>query len=181
MDQLSLSKFEPERALNMSLSVAAAPLWLAYAGAGAAGAAYYWMNRWRATNLEALTGLFDQSMAPMARFAVATAEVVEDIAEPLIEALPEPVIEVIAAVMPEPTAESAPEPEPEPEPEPDDLTVLTGIGPKLSASLAERGITRFEHLAKLTPKKIARLDKQMKLMGRIDRDAWVAQAKRLMG
>jgi predicted flap endonuclease-1-like 5' DNA nuclease len=179
MDQLSLSKFEPERAMNLSLGVAAAPLWLAYAGAGAAGAAYYWMNRWRATNIEALTGLFEQATAPMARFAVATAEVVEDIAEPLIEVLPEPVVEVIAAVMPEPAAEPAPEPVPEPEPE--DLTILTGIGPKLSASLAERGITRFEHIARLTPKKIARLDKEMKLMGRIDRDAWVAQAKRFIG
>lgn len=168
MDKLSLPEFEPQRAMHLSLGAAASPLWFVYAGAGMAGAAYYWMSRWQATNIEALDGFLERSAPPVA----APAEVLD----PVVEAAPEPVQEVLAAVMPEPVAEVAPEPAPEPEP--DDLTVLVGIGPKLAASLAERGITRYAQLAKLTPKRIASLDKQMKLMGRIERDAWVAQAKR---
>lgn len=160
-------QFDGERAMHLSLG-AVSPLWFVYAGAGAAGAAYYWMSRWyAATNIEAMTSFFE---APPVAEAV-----VETVADPVVEVLPEPVAEVIAAVMPEP----APPPQPVAEPEPDDLTVLVGIGPKLSVSLAERGLTRYAHIAALTPKKIARLDKQMKLMGRIERDAWVAQAKRL--
>jgi predicted flap endonuclease-1-like 5' DNA nuclease len=169
MDKLSLPEFDGERAMHLSLG-AVSPLWFVYAGAGAAGAAYYWMSRWyAATNLEAMTSFFE---GPSATEVIKVAEVV---AEPIVEAMPEPVAEVIAAVIPEPAAP----PEPVAELEPDDLTVLVGIGPKLSASLAERGLTRYAHIAALTPKKIARLDKQMKLMGRIERDAWVAQAKRL--
>ncbi|HRD45768.1 MAG TPA: helix-hairpin-helix domain-containing protein, partial [Caulobacter sp.] len=60
----------------------------------------------------------------------------------------------------------------------DDLTRLTGIGPKLAASLAERGVTRFADIAAWTAEDVAKLDSDMKLMGRIDREAWVAQAKR---
>jgi predicted flap endonuclease-1-like 5' DNA nuclease len=173
MDKLSLPEFDGERAMHLSLG-AVSPLWFVYAGAGAAGAAYYWMSRWyAATNIEAMTSFFEGP--PVAEAIEVTEAVAETVADPVVEALPEPVAAVIAAVMPEPVAP----PEPVAEPEPDDLTVLVGIGPKLSASLAERGLTRYAHIAALTPKKIATLDKQMKLMGRIERDAWVAQAKRL--
>jgi predicted flap endonuclease-1-like 5' DNA nuclease len=61
---------------------------------------------------------------------------------------------------------------------PDDLTRLVGIGPKLSIALAERGVTRFAHIAEWTEADLAEVDKALDLKGRAVRDAWVAQAKR---
>ncbi len=63
-------------------------------------------------------------------------------------------------------------------PEPDDLTRMVGIGPKLAAGLAERGITSFAQIAAWTEQEIADIDKALDLKGRAARDAWVAQAKR---
>lgn len=173
----------------------ASPLWAAFAGAAAAGAAFWWMTRWtRATNLEALIGL-PADVAETIEIAVAEAEdVVETaqaaVAEAVIEAAP-----VIApmddAILPgplpesalEPVLEAAPEAEPEPTPEPvpvlpDDLTRIVGIGPKLSAALAERGLTTFTQLAALEGGALEELDKALDLKGRAVRDAWVAQAAR---
>ena len=53
-----------------------------------------------------------------------------------------------------------------------------GIGPKLAVALAERGVTRFEHIAAWTQDNLAEIDKALDLKGRAVRDAWVAQAKR---
>ncbi len=64
-------------------------------------------------------------------------------------------------------------------PEAQDLTLLVGIGPKLAAALAERGVTRFSHIAAWTEAELVELDKALDLKGRAVRDAWVAQAKRL--
>ncbi len=61
---------------------------------------------------------------------------------------------------------------------PDDLTRLVGIGPKLSVALAERGVTRFAHIAAWTEADLAEVDKALDLKGRAVRDAWIAQAKR---
>ena len=64
-------------------------------------------------------------------------------------------------------------------PDPDDLTLLVGIGPKLAAALAERGVTRFAHIAAWGEDELISFDKDLDLKGRAVRDAWVAQAKRL--
>jgi predicted flap endonuclease-1-like 5' DNA nuclease len=61
---------------------------------------------------------------------------------------------------------------------PDDLTRLVGIGPKLSIALADRGVTRFAHIAAWTEADLAEVDKALDLKGRAVRDAWIAQAKR---
>ena len=61
----------------------------------------------------------------------------------------------------------------------DDLTLLVGIGPKLSASLGELGVTRFAEIAAWGPEELADFDEKLNLKGRAERDAWVAQAKRL--
>lgn len=60
----------------------------------------------------------------------------------------------------------------------DDLTRLVGIGPKLAASLADLGVTRFSQIAAWTPDELASIDQLLGLKGRAERDAWVAQAKR---
>ena len=61
----------------------------------------------------------------------------------------------------------------------DDLTLLVGIGPKLSVSLADLGVTRFAEIAAWGPEELADFDEKLNLKGRAERDAWVAQAKRL--
>jgi len=88
--------------------------------------------------------------------ATQTAETVKAAAEPVVEAAVE-------------QAKSAV----------DDLTLLVGIGPKLAASLADLGVTRFEQIAAWGPEQLADFNAKLDLKGRAERDAWVAQAKRL--
>ena len=59
----------------------------------------------------------------------------------------------------------------------DDFARLKGIGPKLSEMLHERGFTRFEQLAQLTPEEVDIIDQQLgAFSGRIRRDRVVDQA-----
>jgi predicted flap endonuclease-1-like 5' DNA nuclease len=61
----------------------------------------------------------------------------------------------------------------------DDLTRLTGIGPRIAAALESHGVTRFAQLAAWTPEHLAAFDKTMKLKGRALHSDWIAQAARL--
>lgn len=62
----------------------------------------------------------------------------------------------------------------------DDLTRIKGLGPKLAASLADLGVTRFAQIAAWDDQEIDRIDAQLgRFQGRIRRDAWVEQAKYL--
>jgi predicted flap endonuclease-1-like 5' DNA nuclease len=102
--------------------------------------------------------------------------VVEAAPEPVVEAAPEPVTEAVVEAAPEPAAA-------EPVVETvaviaDDLTQIVGIGPKLAAALAERGVTSFAQLAAWGADELAEADVALNLKGRAVRDAWVAQAKR---
>ncbi|MGR4863434.1 hypothetical protein [Caulobacter sp. LARHSG274] len=110
--------------------------------------------------------------------AAAVVEAVADSTEAVLEDAKAAAPEVVETVVPEPepvveaaaeTAEAAA----------DDLTLLVGIGPKLSASLAELGVTRFAQIAAWGPEELADFDVKLNLKGRAERDAWVAQAKRL--
>lgn len=85
-----------------------------------------------------------------------TVETIETAAEPMVEA----VVEQVEATG-------------------DDLTLLVGVGPKLAASLVELGVTRFSEIAAWGPEELADFDAKLSLKGRAERDAWVAQAKRL--
>ncbi len=159
------------KALRLPLG-AASPLWFAFAGAAAMGAAYWWSTRWmRPVNLEALTALPETVAEPVVETVESAAETMEAVADEVIEAAPEPVQEIAAVLQLEPTA---------PLDEPDDLTRLVGVGPKLAASLAARGVTRFAQIANWTADDLASVDKDLKLLGRAERDAWVAQAKRFL-
>jgi len=61
----------------------------------------------------------------------------------------------------------------------DDLKLISGIGPKLEQTLNALGIFHFWQVAGLTEKQIAELDDRLAFKGRIGRDRWVEQAKRL--
>lgn len=179
MDKLSLpTAQDAEKALRFPIGVAS-PLWIAFAGAAAVGAAYWWSTRWlKPVNLEAMTALppaaepvVEAAADTVVEVVEETVEAVETVADEVIEASPAPVREIAAALQLEPTAPLA---------EADDLTRLNGIGPKLAASLAARGVTTFAQIAAWTAEDLASVDKDLKLMGRAERDAWVAQAKALL-
>jgi predicted flap endonuclease-1-like 5' DNA nuclease len=149
------------RAFRLPMGVAS-PLWAVFAAAAGAGVAYWWMTRWtRAVNVEALAGAAPE--------AIAAPEPLEIVAEPA-ASVEEAVVETVAAVAEPPAAAPA---------TPDDLTQMTGIGPKLSVALAERGVTRFAQIAAWTADDLASFDAALGLKGRAVREAWVAQAKRL--
>lgn len=60
---------------------------------------------------------------------------------------------------------------------PDDLIKLKGVGPKLAAILNERGIIRFEQIAKLAPAQVEAIDDSLgAFKGRLTRDKVVEQA-----
>lgn len=61
-----------------------------------------------------------------------------------------------------------------------DLTQIKGLGPKIAATLAERGITRVDQIAALSPAAAAELDGTLgTFQGRMARDRWVEQARLL--
>jgi small subunit ribosomal protein S2 len=63
---------------------------------------------------------------------------------------------------------------------PDDLTKLTGVGPQLANKMNEAGIFHYWQFAAMKPEDIAKIDADLKLNGRFERDGWVNQA-RLLG
>jgi large subunit ribosomal protein L21 len=60
--------------------------------------------------------------------------------------------------------------------EPDDLTRISGVGPKLLDKLNENGVYHFWQIAEWGPAEIAFMDDQLSFKGRIERDNWIAQA-----
>lgn len=103
----------------------------------------------------------------------------EPVVEQAFEAVAEAPAEVAATLAPEtiaPVAETVAEAA---QAASDDLTRLVGVGPKLAASLVELGVTTFGQIAAWTPDELAAFDQMLNLKGRAERDAWIAQAKRL--
>lgn len=161
-----------ERAWRMPVGVVS-PLWALFGAAASAGVAYWWMTRWtRAVNVEALAP-YPPKPAGGRRLEI--------LAEPpaQTEAAPEP--PVAEAIAPEPVAPEAPADSlfADAQDAADDLTRMTGIGRKLAAALAERGVTTFAQIAEWTANDLAQVDAELGLKGRAVRDSWVAQAKRL--
>jgi large subunit ribosomal protein L21 len=62
----------------------------------------------------------------------------------------------------------------------DNLSLISGVGPKIKQSLNELGYTRFDQIAALTPGEIEAIETALKSKGRVGRDEWVAQARDLM-
>ena len=64
----------------------------------------------------------------------------------------------------------------------DDLTEIKGIGNVLAAKLQEMGLDSYAKIAELTEGDIEDLEEKLdSFPGRIHRDDWIGQAKRLMG
>ena len=68
-----------------------------------------------------------------------------------------------------------------PAPATNDLKLISGIGPKLEQMLIRKGITSFAQIAALGISDVAKLDAELNLNGRIQRDDWVGQAAKLAG
>ncbi len=63
---------------------------------------------------------------------------------------------------------------------PDDLSKLQGVGPEIEKKLNDAGFFHYWQFAAMTPADVAKVDADLKLSGRIDRDGWVAQARSLV-
>ena len=63
---------------------------------------------------------------------------------------------------------------------PDDLTKLTGVGPELEKKLNDAGVFHWWQVAAMQADDVAKLDGELKVNGRIARDNWVDQARKLL-
>jgi small subunit ribosomal protein S2 len=63
---------------------------------------------------------------------------------------------------------------------PDDFTKLHGVGPQLEKKLNEAGIFHYWQLAAMQPGDAVKLDGDLKLNGRIERDGWIGQARAMI-
>jgi large subunit ribosomal protein L21 len=62
----------------------------------------------------------------------------------------------------------------------DDISLIGGVGPVLKKKLEGAGYGTLASIAALGADDIAKLDEELKLGGRIERDEWVEQARELM-
>jgi large subunit ribosomal protein L21 len=63
--------------------------------------------------------------------------------------------------------------------EADNLKQLSGVGPVIEKKLHGLGITTFAEIAAWTAEDVARFDEALSFKGRIERDDWIGQAKKL--
>jgi large subunit ribosomal protein L21 len=61
----------------------------------------------------------------------------------------------------------------------DDLSQISGVGPVIVKKLHALGVTTFAQIAAWTPEDVADMDEKLSFKGRIDRDGWLEQAKKL--
>ncbi len=62
---------------------------------------------------------------------------------------------------------------------PDDLAKLHGVGPQLVKKLNDGGIYHYWQIGAMTPDDAKKVDAELKLNGRIERDGWIAEARKL--
>lgn len=63
----------------------------------------------------------------------------------------------------------------------DDLTKISGVGPKLMEKLNANGVFHFWQIREWGPAEIAFMDDQLNFKGRIGRDDWIGQATEFAG
>ncbi len=95
------------------------------------------------------------------------------------------VASAVAAVAAKPAAKAKAKPAPKAKAAPkaaagaDDLKVLSGVGPALEKKLHAEGITTFAQIAAWTEADIESFGEKLSFKGRIEREGWVEQAKKL--
>ena len=57
---------------------------------------------------------------------------------------------------------------------------MPGIGPQIVKKLNDAGIFHFWQIAAMTPEDVAKIDQNLKLAGRIERDGWINLARSLV-
>lgn len=62
----------------------------------------------------------------------------------------------------------------------DDLSLIGGVGPAFVKKLNGAGITSLKQIAELDAKGVEKLEVELNIAGRIERDEWVEQAKELL-
>jgi large subunit ribosomal protein L21 len=62
----------------------------------------------------------------------------------------------------------------------DDVSIIGGVGPALKKKLEGAGITSLAQIAAMSAADIAKIDEDLKLGGRTEREEWVEQAKELL-
>lgn len=62
----------------------------------------------------------------------------------------------------------------------DDVSLISGVGPKLKEKLAGYGVTSLKQIAEMSAADVAKMDESLELNGRAARDEWVEQAKELL-
>jgi large subunit ribosomal protein L21 len=62
----------------------------------------------------------------------------------------------------------------------DNLTEINGIGPVIEEKLRGLGVTTFEQIAELDQARIDEINQQLSFKGRIEREEWVEQARKLI-
>jgi large subunit ribosomal protein L21 len=60
-----------------------------------------------------------------------------------------------------------------------DLKKLVGVGPALEKKLIAAGVTSLEQVGAWTDADVSKIDEELSLKGRIEREGWIAQAKDL--
>lgn len=87
-----------------------------------------------------------------------------------------PALQIAAspAATPRPTALDEPR-----DASPDELTLVSGIGPKLEGMLNELGFFHFDQIAAWTPAEVEWVETYLQFKGRITREDWIGQAAAL--
>ena len=62
----------------------------------------------------------------------------------------------------------------------DDVEIIGGVGPALKKKLASAGITTLTQVAAMSADEMAKLDEELKLGGRTEREEWIEQARELL-
>jgi large subunit ribosomal protein L21 len=62
----------------------------------------------------------------------------------------------------------------------DDVEIIGGVGPALKKKLAGAGVTTLTQIAAMSADDMARLDEELKLGGRTEREEWIEQARELL-
>ena len=68
----------------------------------------------------------------------------------------------------------------EPKGDGDDISLLSGVGPALEKKLHSYGIFHFWQVAAMSTDDVQKMDEELKLGGRVEREEWLDQAQELM-